>query len=190
MTKRVFFSFDYDDVKSFRANVVRNHGLLKETGSSGFFDSSIWETAKTTGVTAIKNLINRNLENTSVTCVLIGTNTWKSRWVRYEILRSYERGNTLLGIHINSVRDKDQKIFLLGSDPFDFLGFFIDAQGNLNNYQEHDGIKWITYTDFYPEKRNFDRQYWNNGYKLSNWVKCYDWVAGDGFNNFSSWINS
>jgi hypothetical protein len=33
---RVFFSFDYEDVETFRANVVRKHGLTKETGESGF----------------------------------------------------------------------------------------------------------------------------------------------------------
>ena len=29
MAKRVFFSFDYQDVIDFRANVVRNHWIIK-----------------------------------------------------------------------------------------------------------------------------------------------------------------
>ena len=49
MAKRVFFSFHYQDVSDFRANVVRNHWLLKsDRSTSGFFDASIWETAKKT----------------------------------------------------------------------------------------------------------------------------------------------
>ena len=47
MAKQVFFSFHYDDVKTFRANVVRNHGFAKPSGrEAGFFDASIWEDAK------------------------------------------------------------------------------------------------------------------------------------------------
>jgi hypothetical protein len=42
MAKRVFFSFHYDDVIAFRANVVRKHDVTKDTGTAGFFDASIW----------------------------------------------------------------------------------------------------------------------------------------------------
>ena len=49
MARRVYFSFHYEDVITFRANVVRNHGLTKEVGTSGFFDASIWEDAELHG---------------------------------------------------------------------------------------------------------------------------------------------
>ena len=45
MAKRVFFSFHYQDVIDFRANVVRNHKLTKDD-HAGYFDASIWEKAK------------------------------------------------------------------------------------------------------------------------------------------------
>jgi hypothetical protein len=60
---------------------------------------------------------------------LIGTKTLKRRWVRYELLRSYDRGNKMLGIHINGVRDKNQQTFLLGKNIFDCLGFVISKDG-------------------------------------------------------------
>jgi len=104
MAKRVFFSFHYEDVKTFRANVVRNHAVTKQSGQdAGFFDASIWEDAKRHGDLSVKRLINSNLEGTSVTCALIGTDTWQRRWVKYEILKSYDRGNNLFGVHINSI---------------------------------------------------------------------------------------
>jgi hypothetical protein len=110
MAKRVYFGFDYEDVKTFRTNVVRNHDLLKrEVQGVGFYDASIWEDTELHGADAVKRLINRNLENTSSTCILIGTRTWQRRWVRYEIMKSYDQGNTLMGVHINGITDKNQQ---------------------------------------------------------------------------------
>jgi len=82
MAKRVFFSFHYQDVIDFRANTVRNHWLTKkDREDAGFFDASIWESAKKKGDIALKRLINGALKNTSVTCVLIGSQTFNRRWV-------------------------------------------------------------------------------------------------------------
>ena len=45
MAKRVFFSFYYQDVIDFRANVVWQHWLTKpHREAAGFFDASIWAT--------------------------------------------------------------------------------------------------------------------------------------------------
>ena len=65
MAKRVFFSFHYQDVIDFRANVVRNHWLTKpDREDAGFFDASIWA-AKRTSPLALKRLINSELQHTS-----------------------------------------------------------------------------------------------------------------------------
>ena len=72
MPKRVYFAFHYQDVIDFRANVVRNHNFL-DVESAGYYDHSIWEEAKKTSPLALKRLINAELQNTSVTAVLIGT---------------------------------------------------------------------------------------------------------------------
>lgn len=39
--EKSFFSFHYDDVVSFRANVVRNHGFFKGNEAAGFGDNSM-----------------------------------------------------------------------------------------------------------------------------------------------------
>jgi hypothetical protein len=41
-----------------------------------------------------------------VTCVLIGEKTWERKYVRYEIEQSIERGNGILGIHINRIKNQ------------------------------------------------------------------------------------
>lgn len=191
MARRVFFSFHYDDVKTFRANVVRNHDMLKGSQEAGFFDYSIWEDAKRHGDLSVKRLINISLENTSTTCVLIGTDTWKRRWVRYEILKSYDRGNKLFGVHINNIKDKNQQIFSQGLNPFDYLGFIVGKNGTSLTYYEHDGSDWNIYQDL-PISRghSFARKHWGEGYKLSNWVPIYDWVSQSGYYNFPIWVEN
>src|SRR5207249_1722486 len=153
------FSFHYQDVITFRANVVRNHHVTKEVGQAGFFDASLWEAAKSYGKISLKRLINSGLENTSVTCVLIGTETWKRPWVRYEILKSYDRGNVLLGIHINSIPDKNNQTFPQGLNPFDYLGFYIDEYGKVTSYQEREEANWKPYEELIPGLTAFDKKY-------------------------------
>src|SRR5271169_2126713 len=109
MAKLFYCAFQYQDVIDFRANVVRKHNFTEGVESAGYYDHSIWEDAKNTNPAVLKRLINDELENTSVTVVLIGSDTWARRWVRYEIFKSIQRGNRVLGIHINSIKGKDEK---------------------------------------------------------------------------------
>ena len=190
MAKRVFFSFHYDDVKTFRANVVRNHDLTKENGDAGFYDASIWEDAKRHGDATVKRLVNSSLENTSVTCVLIGTETWKRRWVRYEIFKSYDRDIRLFGVHINSVPDKNKQTFLQGVNPFSYLGFVISSDGKKLTYYELVENAWQVYQDLPEKSGNYDKQYWGKGFNLSHWVPCYDWTKDNGYESFPTWVEN
>ena len=103
MARRVFFSFHYDDVM--RVNVVRNSDQIvrRYDRAARFHDRSLWEEAKKQGRIALKRMINRALVGSSVTCVLIGQQTWQRPWVRYEILKSLARGNGILAVHIHDV---------------------------------------------------------------------------------------
>jgi hypothetical protein len=103
MPRKVFFSFHYDDVT--RTNVVRNSDVITRQYQTGirFYDKSLWEEAKKQGPLAIKRMINGALNGSSVTCVLIGQQTWHRPWVRYEILKSLSRGNGILGVQIHDV---------------------------------------------------------------------------------------
>jgi len=189
MARRVFFSFHYQDVIDFRANVVRNHKLTKGK-SSGYFDASIWETAKKTSDLALKRLINGELQNTSVTCVLIGTGTFDRRWVDYEIMKSVERGNDLIGIHINGIEGKNGKTKSNGPNPFFYLGYSFDSTGKKVNLHNYINKKWVEYTDLagwsvkevHESKRNKIQ-------RLSTLYPVYDWVDDDGYNKFSDWVD-
>lgn len=77
MAKRVFFSFHYQDVIDFLANVVRQQWMTKpDREAAGFFAASIWGNAKLSGDAGIKRVGNTGLEGTTVTCVLIGSKTY------------------------------------------------------------------------------------------------------------------
>jgi hypothetical protein len=104
MARRVFFSFKYKQDVS-RAMVVRNSWVTQGKEAAGFIDAANFEKLKKQGDTAIKNWIDKQLEGTSVTVVLVGEKTCGSRWVRYEIEKSKQIGNGLLGIDISKIKD-------------------------------------------------------------------------------------
>ena len=103
MARRVFFSFEYGDVS--RAMVVRNSWVTQGREAAGFIDAADFEDLESEGATAIKDWIDEQLEGTTVTVVLVGEKTCDSRWVKYEIEKSIERSNGLLGIDISKIRD-------------------------------------------------------------------------------------
>src|SRR3990172_610485 len=104
MARRVFFSFHYERDVS-RANVVRNSWVTQDREAAGFFDAGLWEEAKRKGDAAIKKMIDDALQNTSVTAVLIGKETSSRPYVQYEIDQSMARGNGLVGVWINAIKN-------------------------------------------------------------------------------------
>jgi len=101
MARKVFFSFAYEDVN--RVMIVRNSNVVKGIDAAGFIDKADFESVERQGEGAIKRWIDKQLEGTSVTVVLVGATTCKSKWVNYEIEQSKARGNGLLGIDISKV---------------------------------------------------------------------------------------
>lgn len=190
MARRVFFSFHYQDVIDFRANVVRNHWLTKpDRQSAGFFDSSIWEDAKKTSDLALKRLINDGLKNTSNTCVLVGSETFNRRWVSYEIMKSLEVGNHIFCVHINSIKGKDQKTKPQGENPLYYLGISFSEDGKKINLHDFINNKWIKYPDLEGwSVKEVDKKLRGKIHRLSDELEIYDWIDDDGYNNFSNWV--
>ena len=194
MAKRVFFSFHYRDVKDFRANVVRNHWMTKpDRKICGYYDASIWESAQKQGDVALKRLINDGLEQTSNTCVLIGSETYLRRWVRYELLKSFKRGNNIFGVQINSIKAKDGTTKAKGPNPLEYVGVTFSDSGLTATLWEKNSNKWIKYDEIdgsaaYRTEMAVPRDYRGQGFNLANFYKVYDWVADNGFDNFAKWV--
>lgn len=193
MARRVFFSFHYQDVIDFRANVVRQHWVTKpDREAAGFFDASIWESAKRTGSVALKRLINSGLDRTTVTCVLAGSETYLRPWVRYEILKSFRKGNSLLTVHINSIKGRNQATKSKGPNPLSYVGVTFSNSGDTATLWELVNGAWREYTaiDGSSSYRTggVAPQYRGKGYNLAMWYPEYDWVADDGYNKFATWV--
>lgn len=115
MARRVFFSFDYRNV--WRVNQIRNVPEIVGTAAAGFRDASIWEEARKKGDAAIKRMIDKALQRTSVTVVCISRGTAARRYIRYEMDESLSRGNGLLGLHIHHLKDDDGETVSAGTTP-------------------------------------------------------------------------
>jgi hypothetical protein len=116
MARRVFFSFHYDrDI--WRANQVRNSNVVAGADVAGFFDHSEYEEAEKKGKEAIQRMILRHLDRTSVTVVLIGTETAGRPWVKYEIEQSIARKNGLVGVYIHHLKNQKQETSSRGPKP-------------------------------------------------------------------------
>jgi MTH538 TIR-like domain (DUF1863) len=116
VARRVFFSFHYDrDV--WRANQVRNCNVVAGYETAGFFDHSEYVEAKKKGADGIRQMIRRQLANTTVTVVLIGSETASRPWVQYEIEQSIARRNGLLGIYIHHLQNSAGQTSYRGFAP-------------------------------------------------------------------------
>lgn len=197
MARFVFFSFAYEDVKNFKVNIIRNNWLMKNKEES-FVDGSIWEESKTKGSAFLKKMIEQGLKNTSITTVLIGLNTANRRWVNYEIVKSFEKGNGILAIHINRLKGKIG-ITKKGLNPLDRLGFQISEDGSKINFYELKNRKWREFSDLKQinnKKSNslfFDNHWWRGNeygefFKFSDKFNTKCWSSDNGNSNFINWI--
>ena len=71
------------------------------------------------GADAVKRWIATQLDGTSVTVVLIGSDTADRTWVQYEISESHNKGKGLLGIYIHKCKDLDGRTCSQGPNPFE-----------------------------------------------------------------------
>ena len=132
MARRTFFSFKYKDVS--RAMVVRNSWVTQGKEAAGFIDAANFEEIKRKGDTAIKNWIDNQLKGTSVTVVLVGAETCKSRWVKYEIKKSIEIGNGLLGIDVSKIKDlQGNTSYRCGKIPENYNFYLWNNDNGYNN---------------------------------------------------------
>jgi hypothetical protein len=185
---KIYFSHDLGEP---RADVVRKHWLAQpDREDAGFFDALEWGEATLAGPPTIRGLLAKALDNTSVTCVLIGPETAGQRWVRYEIVQSIQRKNLLVGVHINGIPDRMQRTTARGKNPLEELAIAVADDGASIRVLHYRQNAWLPYQDNHgwklakpaPEHRR------GKTITLSSFYRVYDWVADNGRENFDKWI--
>ena len=114
MARRAFFSFHYKPDAS-RAGQVRNMGMVE--GNTPVSDND-WETVTKQGDAAIKRWIADQMYGRSCTVVLVGSNTAGRKWITYEIVKSWNDGMGVVGIHVHGMKDLEGKTATKGNNPF------------------------------------------------------------------------
>jgi len=133
MARRVFFSFEYEkDIT--RSMVVRKSWVTQGKEAAGFIDAADFEAIEKEGDEAIEEWIDEQLKGTSVTVVLVGEKTCASKWVKYEIEKSEDVGNGLLGIDISKIKDLDGSTTeRCGKIPEGYIFYYWHNDGGYKN---------------------------------------------------------
>jgi hypothetical protein len=139
MARKTFFSFHYER-DAWRAANVRNSGALSTDDEAGFIDAADWEELEREGDAAIEKWIKEQLNNTTVTAVLIGAETANREWVLYEVRESWKRGNAVIGVRIHGIKNQDGETDTAGANPLDAI-FFDDGTSMSSVCKTYD---WIT----------------------------------------------
>ena len=101
-------------------------------------------------------------------------------------MKSLGKGNLLLGIHINSIEDKNGEVKAKGQNPFDYLGIEVSSDGKKLSLIEKKGEKWYYYKDLDGRAvSGINSTNWGKSFTLSNYynIKVYDWIKNDGYRN-------
>ena len=157
MSRQVFFSFRYKK-DNWRASIVRNSWVTQDKKASGFFDSAEWEEVKKKTDSTIEAWIDKQLQGTSVSVVLIGSDTANKKWIDYEIKSSHKKGNGILGIYVHKIKDSNGFTTSKGQSPF--VNWKFTKGGQTITYPIYD---WIN----------------DNGYiNMSDWIEKAAKAAG------------
>jgi len=90
-----------------------------------------WEEVKRKGEDSIKKWIDNELSDCDCVVVLIGEETYKRKWVDYEITRAWDLGKGLLGIYVHNLQDPRTGYGTQGVNPFS--KFVTDKNQNLDS---------------------------------------------------------
>jgi len=202
--RMVYFAFSFADIM--RVNNVRQNGKLgapEVNKSRQFKDRSIWESRNINTDEGLKTLMRNGIKFSSTVCVLIGTSTWFSRWVRYEIARSVIDEKGLFAIHINSIkhlerREPDE----FGMNPLNFVGLhrrqdgayiLVEGVPTLDPATQLPVFKWQAYEDHskaVPLPRYVAEFPIGHTYTLAKFVPVYDMMQDSGYQNIGGWIET
>ncbi len=119
MARNCFYSFHYKPDNA-RASQVRNIGAIE--GNKPASDND-WESITKGGDDAITKWIAGQMKGKTCAVVLVGTGTANRKWINYEIIKAWDDGLGVVGIHIHGLKTLDSETSNKGDNPFEFIGY-------------------------------------------------------------------
>jgi hypothetical protein len=121
--KKVFVSYDYDNDKHYK-------NLLLAWDSNKLFDIFIQDhsadvSINSTNATAIKSVISRYINEATYFLVIVGANTHKSAWVKWELEKAVELRKRIIAVKTD--RENTSPDVLLGIGASWAMSFTYDA---------------------------------------------------------------
>jgi hypothetical protein len=118
MVGKIFFSFHFKE-DHWRAATVRSlDGIVGNQLAS----DDAWEVIRKGGHESVRQWIYPQIKACVCTVVLIGSNTASRRLIQYEIVKSWEAGLGVVGIHVNGLHDWAGLTSRKGENPFAQIG--------------------------------------------------------------------
>lgn len=114
MTRRVFFSFHYNE-DACRVAQIRNIGVIE--GEKVVHDNE-WEEVRKKDSKSIEKWIEEQMGARSCAVVCIGTQTASRPWVKKEIEKAWNAGKGIVGIYIHNLKHPQNGQSPKGLNPF------------------------------------------------------------------------
>lgn len=120
---KVFFSYNYKKDGN-RVNEIRDSGIVHDIKSA---TEDEWNVICSSGDAAIKEWIDKRIDESQCVVVFIGEDTNDRKWINYEIESAWNKGKGLLGVYIHNIDDPKTGKCLKGRNPF--LKFNMNRDG-------------------------------------------------------------
>lgn len=149
-----------------------------------------------------KALMREAVEYSSAVCFLIGTETWQSRWVKYEVARAVVDQRGLLAVHLNGLNHVHRKASdPLGYNPLHCMGLYHSPSGSYFLCEKMVKVDartgrldwaWRAYDDFKgPVSMPRYIPAVQRGYvmPLARYTREYEYLSEAGHQNLGAWID-
>jgi hypothetical protein len=195
-----YFAFDFDDIM--RVNNIRNSGkigLRVNQASRGFRDRSIWEKSNATTKAGLKRVMQAGVHRSGVVCVLIGSTTWMSFWVRYEIALAVIGKRGLVAVDLNSIQHHERRaVDPIGVNPLHFMGVYKEGgnwylvERTIFETDAGPALRWVWYSEY---RKPIDRPLYvpdveNTVMPLSDYAGRFDFMTQNGPADMGQWLEA
>jgi hypothetical protein len=115
------------------------------------------------------------MKGKTVVVVLIGTQTYQRRYVKYEIEKSWDDGKGVVGVHIHNLKNLSGQQASKGSNPFS--NFTVDGTRNMSSIVKAYDLPFVTSTFVYEHINDNLSDWVEEAIAIRNSYGFYSWAS-------------